>query len=147
LNGEAVATRSRQKIETHLEGAERDLYIEGKKIYERDGLCATCHQGDGKGLVAAGFPPLAESKLVYSSEELLIKISLKGLMGPMEVLGHKYPGQVPMTPHEGLLSDEELSAVLTYVRNSFGNKSSVVTADKVKTVRASVADKKGFYAP
>lgn len=147
LNGEAVVQRASKKIETHLEGADRDLYVKGKEIYERDGLCATCHQGDGKGLKASGFPPLAGSKWANSSEDLLIKISLKGLMGPMEVLGVKYPGQVPMTPHEGLLNDEEMSAVLTYVRNSFGNKSSVITADKVKTVRAQVADKKGFYAP
>lgn len=147
LNGEAVVTRAPRKIETHLEGAERDLFVKGKGIYEEDGLCATCHQGDGKGLSASGFPPLAGSKWANSSEELLIKISLKGLMGPMEVMGKKYSGQVPMTPHEGLLNDEEMSAVLTYVRNAFGNKSSVITKEKVKAVRAKVADKKGFYSP
>ncbi len=147
LNGDIPAAEASEEIVTHLEGADRDLYVEGKKIYHKDGLCATCHQGDGKGLPASGFPPLAESKWVTGAEELLIKISLKGLMGPMEVKGKQYSGLVPMTPHEGLLTDEEMAAVLTYVRNSFGNKSSVIQVDKVKTVRANIADKKGFYLP
>ena len=68
-------------------------------------------------------------------------------MGPIEVKGKKYPGQVPMTPFEGLLNDEEVAAVLTYVRNSFGNKASVITADQVKAVRKKVKGKSGFYSP
>lgn len=147
LNGEIVKKESTEKVETHLTGTARDLYIEGQKIYHRDGMCATCHQGDGEGLVASGFPPLSKSQWVTNAEELLIKISLKGLMGPIEVRGKKYSGLVPMTPHEGLLTDEEMAAVLTYVRNSFGNKSSVITATKVKEVRASIADQEGFYLP
>jgi len=50
----------------------------------------------------------------------MIKIVLKGIMGEMEVAGKIYPGQVPMTPYEGMLDDTEIAAVLTYVRNSFG---------------------------
>ena len=68
-------------------------------------------------------------------------------MGPMEVRGKKYSGLVPMTPHEGLLTDEEMAAVLTYVRNSFGNKASVISADKVKAVRANIADQTGLVLP
>ena len=147
LSGEIVKSEGDEKIETHLTGPNRDLYVAGKKIYHRDGMCATCHQGDGEGLVASGFPPLSKSEWVNNSEELLIKISLKGLMGPMEVRGKAYSGLVPMTPHEGLLTDEEMAAVLTYVRNSFGNKSSVITAAEVKTVRAGIADRTGFYLP
>jgi mono/diheme cytochrome c family protein len=52
-----------------------------------------------------------------------------------------------MTPFGGMLKDDEIAAVLTYVRNSFGNKASVVTSEKVKEVREAVKDKKGFYAP
>ena len=68
-------------------------------------------------------------------------------MGPIEVKGQKYPGQVPMTPFGGLLDDESIAAVLTYVRNSFGNKASVVTPAKVKAVRAATKSKRGFYTP
>ena len=68
-------------------------------------------------------------------------------MGPIEVNGKKYPGQVPMTPFEGLLNDEEVAAVLTYVRNSFGNQASAIQPEKVKQVRAAVKNVEGFYAP
>jgi mono/diheme cytochrome c family protein len=63
------------------------------------------------------------------------------------VLGKKYPGQVPMTSFGGMLKDDEIAAVLTYVRNSFGNKASAVSPDKVKEVRAAIKDKTGFFSP
>ena len=77
----------------------------------------------------------------------LIKLTLKGLYGPIEVLGKTYPGQVPMTPYEGLLNDEELAAVLTYVRNAFGNEASIIKPEEVAKVRAEISDKEGFYTP
>jgi mono/diheme cytochrome c family protein len=72
---------------------------------------------------------------------------LNGLYGPIEVNGKKYPGQVPMTPFAGMLNDEEVAAVLTYVRNSFGNKSTAISAEKVKALRNASKDKVGFYSP
>ena len=68
-------------------------------------------------------------------------------MGPIEVLGKDYPGQVPMTPYGGMLNDKEVAAVITYVRNSFGNEASAISPDKVKAVRAAIKDKTGFYSP
>jgi len=134
-------------ITTDLEGAERDLYIKGSAIFARDGFCVTCHQPDGKGLEASGFPPISGSQWILGNEDRLIKLTLKGLQGPIEVLGKQYPGQVPMTPFGGMLNDEEIAAVLTYVRNSFGNKASAISPAKVKVVRASIKDKSGFYSP
>jgi hypothetical protein len=72
---------------------------------------------------------------------------MKGLYGPIEVNGKQYPGQVPMTPYAGMLKDDEMAAVLTYVRNSFGNKAPAVSPDKVKAIRAAIKDKTGFYTP
>ena len=63
----------------------------------------------------------------------------------MTVLGREYPGQVPMTPFRHLLTDEEVAAVLTYVRNSFGNEASAIYSDQVEVIRASTADRKGYY--
>src|SRR5690606_38443597 len=147
IQGISVKEHAEKENITHLKGAEKDLYLKGKEIYERDGYCSTCHQEDGKGLEASGFPPLNGTRWVNGSVDRLIKITLKGLLGPIEVLGKEYPGQVPMTPFGGLLNDEEIAAVLTYVRNSFGNKSSVVNPEAVKRVRAEIADKEGFYNP
>ena len=66
-------------------------------------------------------------------------------MGPMELNGVKYSGQVPMTPYGGLMSDQEVAAVLTYVRNSFGNKAAPIDPAKVKEIRAKIASKQDLY--
>jgi mono/diheme cytochrome c family protein/glucose/arabinose dehydrogenase len=147
LNGHAVKEKAELAVITELKGAERDLLIKGKALYAREGACITCHQPDGKGLPVSGFPPLSGTNWVLGNEERLIKLVLKGLYGPMEVLGTRYPGQVPMTPFGAMLKDDEIAAVLTYVRNSFGNKASAISPDKVKVVRAAIKDKTGFYSP
>ncbi|TCK80604.1 PVC-type heme-binding CxxCH protein [Albibacterium bauzanense] len=146
LRGE-IMKEEEPVVTTSLEGAERDLYIKGSAIFARDGFCITCHQPDGKGLEASGFPPISGSQWALGNEDRLIKLTLKGLQGPIEVLGKKYPGQVPMTPFGGMLNDEEIASVLTYVRNSFGNKAPAISPAKVKAVRASIENKTGFYSP
>jgi mono/diheme cytochrome c family protein/glucose/arabinose dehydrogenase len=147
LVGESTNEREPEDAETILTGTDLDLYLKGREIYRRDGYCGTCHQPDGKGLPAAGFPPLAETRWVTGSEERLIKLTLHGLSGPMEVLGEEYSGNVPMTPFRGLLDDEEMAAVLTYIRNSFGNESSVISPGLVKEVREAASEQPGFYSP
>ncbi len=128
-------------------GIKPEVMSAGKAIYMRDGYCNTCHQSDGKGLESSGFPPLKASLWVTGNEDRLIKLVLKGLYGPIEVNGKKYPGQVPMTPYAGMLKDDEMAAVLTYVRNAFGNKAPAVTPQRVKEIRAAIKGKTGFYTP
>jgi mono/diheme cytochrome c family protein len=69
------------------------------------------------------------------------------LYGPIEVAGVKYRGDVPMTPFGALLKDEEIAAVLTYVRNSFGNNAPAVLPAQVKKIREATKGKTGFYTP
>ncbi len=145
LSGTSVKKAKEAETKSNLKGAEAELFAMGKEIYGKEGYCVTCHQADGKGLSASGFPPLTGNKWVQGSEERLIKIVLKGLMGPLEINGVKYAGQVPMTPYGGLLNDKEVAAVLTYVRNSFGNQAPAVSPEKVKQVRAATESKKDFY--
>jgi len=147
LLGEVPAEPIADEDTENLTGDDLDLFRKGREIYVRDGYCGTCHQPDGKGLTAAGFPPLAGTRWVTGSEERLIKLTLHGLLGPMEVLGEEYPGNVPMTPFRGLLNDEEVAAVLTYIRNSFGNEAPPVSPEKVREVREATSDKSGFYSP
>jgi len=128
-------------------GIKPEVMSTGKAIYMREGFCNTCHQADGKGLETSGFPPLAGSEWVNGSEDRLIKLVMKGIYGPIEVNGKKYPGQVPMTPYAGMLNDNDMAAVLTYVRNAFGNKAPAVSPQKVKEVRAAIKDRTGFYTP
>lgn len=147
LNGMSLKEKKDEEVKTHLTGKDRELFISGKAIYARDGFCSTCHQPDGGGLSASGFPPLVGTKWVLGNEERMIKIALNGIYGPMEINGKEYPGQVPMTPFQGMLNDDELAAVLTYVRNAFGNKASPISPEKVKAVREATKDKTGFYSP
>ena len=145
INGKGVSKVKEEYSTTTIKGKDLELFTKGREIFSRDGYCITCHQPDGKGLPASGFPPLAGTKWVTGNEDRLIKVVLKGMMGALEVNGTKYAGQVPMTPYGGLLNDKEVASVLTYVRNSFGNKASVIQPEKVKQVRASIVNKKDFY--
>ncbi|WP_370725494.1 PVC-type heme-binding CxxCH protein [Fibrella aquatica] len=147
LNGVNVKKAKEVAVKSTLKGEELALFNLGKTIYAKEGYCTTCHQPDGKGLAASGFPPLTGTKWVTGNEERLIKVVLNGLMGPIEVGGKTYPGQVPMTPFGGLLKDNEVAAVLTYVRNSFGNEASVIRPEQVKKVRAATSSKVDFYSP
>jgi len=128
-----------------LEESDLELYHLGKSIYAKDGYCATCHQVDGKGIKSAGFPPLKGTQWVLGDEERLIKITLNGVMGKMEVMEKSYSGKVPMMAFGSLLNDREIAGVLTYVRNSFGNKATAISPEKVKQVREDTKDKKGYY--
>ena len=147
LSGKPVNKKKEVAVTSNLRGTELELYTMGRQIYAKEGYCITCHQADGKGLAASGFPPLSGTNWVKGSDERLIKLALKGLLGPIEVAGKHYPGQVPMTPFGGLLRDDEMAAVLTYVRNSFGNQAPAILPDKVKKVRAATEHKKDFYSP
>ena len=68
-----------------------------------------------------------------------------GLMGPIEVNGKKYDGQVPMTPFAGMLNDAEMASALTFVRNSFGNRQPPISADQVAKVREMYPSRVTFF--
>jgi mono/diheme cytochrome c family protein len=147
LNGREVPEKKMAMVKTDLKGVDLDLYNKGRAIYNREGFCSTCHQPDGKGLTASGFPPLRANNWVLGNQDRFIKIVLNGLYGPLEVQGVKYSGQVPMTPFGGMLKDDEVAAVITYVRNSFGNKAPAISPARVKQIRAESKTKTGFYSP
>src|SRR5688572_28382652 len=102
----------------------------GKKVYTQ--YCSPCHQTDGSGVPGLN-PPLEKTPHVLGNKTALIKIILKGLNTHEEINGETYNNI--MAPHNHL-TDQQISDVLTYVRNSFGNKASIVTVAEVKLVRA-----------
>ena len=101
----------------------------GKQVYLQQ--CLACHQADASGVPNMN-PPLIKTKQVLGDKTALIKIVLNGLQG-VEIDGDSFNGV--MAPHPDL-TDQEIADVLTYIRNSFGNKATAVTAVQVKTVRA-----------
>jgi mono/diheme cytochrome c family protein/glucose/arabinose dehydrogenase len=134
-------------IPDRLTGAAREQFIRGHGIYHREGHCATCHGADGKG-DGRFYPPLTPNPWVDGSVERLIKLTLKGVWGPMEIDGKSFTpdnGVPPMTPFEGLLDDGEIADVLTYIRHSFGNQASAVERGEVARIREATKEKIGFY--
>src|SRR5690625_5556934 len=92
LLGEAAGAREEvEAVDVNLTGADLDQVLRGRELYRQDGYCGTCHGPDGQGLKAAGFPPLAGTRWVNEDKERLIKLTLHGMMGPIEVLGEEYP--------------------------------------------------------
>lgn len=98
--------------------------------------CMACHGAEGQG-VANLAPPLAGSDWVMGPVENLIRIQLRGLQGPITVSGVEYNLVAPMVP-QAFQTDEQIAAVLTFVRNSWGNKASPVTPEQVKVFRGEV---------
>jgi mono/diheme cytochrome c family protein len=109
---------------------------DGKQVYAT--TCAACHQATGEG-TAGVFPPLAGSEWVTGDEGKLARIVLQGVTGPMEVAGETYNGMMP--PWGGTLKDADIAAVLTYVRNSWGNKAAPVTTARVAAIRAATSSR------
>ena len=100
----------------------------GKILYEAN--CAACHQQDGTGLAGA-FPPLANSDYLMAREDKGAGIIINGLSGKITVNGKEYDGVMPQMQ----LTDDEIANILTYVRNSWGNKGDLVQASEVKAAR------------
>jgi mono/diheme cytochrome c family protein/glucose/arabinose dehydrogenase len=128
----------------HLADAAKKQFVAGQEVYFREGHCVTCHQPTGAGLDPA-FPSLVKSPWVTGDADRLIKISLYGLMGPLEINGKKYDGQVPMTPFGGMLKDDEMANVLTFVRNHFGNQAAPISPAQVKAIRSANPNRLMFY--
>lgn len=105
--------------------------------------CSACHGPDGKGATGGTFPPLAGSPWVGGDPDRVVKIVLQGLHGPVDVLGKTYNLEMP--PQGAMLPDDQIAAILTFVRTSWGNQAGPVTTEFVKTTRAATADRKSAW--
>lgn len=121
-----------------------DPVVLGKKNYEA--VCITCHQPTGQG-VPGVYPPLAGSEWVNGSPERVIRIVLHGLKGPLKVEGKEF-GQAAM-PAFGKVAgsgynwnEERIAAVLTYVRQEWGNKGSAITPEQVSAILSKEGNRK-----
>ncbi|MDQ6812573.1 MAG: cytochrome c [Bacteroidota bacterium] len=104
----------------------------GRQVFET--TCITCHQKDGGGVPHLN-PPLIKTEYVLGDKSRLIQIVLKGLNQPIEIEDDTYSNPMPAQTQ---LSNQQVADVLTYVRSSFGNKATAVTAAQVKAERAKI---------
>ena len=94
--------------------------------------CAACHQSSGAGL-AGVFPPLAGSEWANGRDTMVSAIVLNGITGALTVRGASYNGAMPA--FKAQLGDEQIAAVLTYVRSQWGNTSAPIATAVVAKVR------------
>ncbi|MBV8280816.1 MAG: cytochrome b N-terminal domain-containing protein [Candidatus Eremiobacteraeota bacterium] len=100
---------------------------DGAKIYSTN--CASCHGANGTGLPGA-FPPLAGNPVVTGDPNKVIDIVDNGLHGVVKVNGQSYNGVMPSW--KSSLKPADISAVITYIRSSWGNSAPAVTEAQVK---------------
>jgi mono/diheme cytochrome c family protein len=117
-----------------------DPMVIGKRLFTQN--CAVCHQQTGLG-VAGQFPPLAGSEWVLSQDwhgdNHMVRIVLHGFHGPVTVKGEQFNNV--MAPWGKVLKDEQIAAVLTYVRNQWGNKAPPITKEFVSKMREETKDR------
>lgn len=120
----------------------RELIVNGASIFKQ--LCATCHGPDGKGILNKErkmlAPPLEGSKRVSGDRNVLTRIALHGLSGPVE--GKSYPDIMPAMEAN---DDKWIAAVLSYVRYAFGGDASAIRPELVQNVRETTKGRKRYW--
>lgn len=96
--------------------------------------CTGCHQADGMGL-RGFYPPLSESPIVTGASEPLIAILLHGIEGPLTIDGATYDQPMPPAP---FADDSDIADIATFIRASFGNEGSAISAQEVSHIRAAI---------
>jgi mono/diheme cytochrome c family protein len=139
--GEMVAD-----LEARVPKSESDaLLARGRLVYNT--YCTACHQPNGRG-VPGQFPPLAGSDWVnVDGANRIIRIVLNGLQGPITVNGAEYNNV--MLPWRDQLSDEDVAAVVTFVRGNkeWGNNGDAATPAQVKAIRLATEARGTYWTP
>jgi mono/diheme cytochrome c family protein len=107
------------------------LFALGSKIY--DAQCATCHGAKGEGKLP-DFPPLANNQSIQMTSAVNpIRMVLNGGYAPGTF---KNPSPYGMPPFAQSLTDEEVAAVVTFIRTAWGNRGTPVTAKEANALRS-----------
>ena len=115
---------------SELAGTKESGKVDGAALFAS--LCVACHQASGQGLPGV-FPPLADSEWVLGKDSTAAAILLHGINGGMTVKGNTYNGVMPGFASQ--LGDEQIAAVLTYVRSQWGNSAAAVSVETVARTR------------
>ncbi len=122
--------------------AELALFNAGKTIF--DSYCSTCHGIKGLGTPSGNgqliAPAFSGSPRILGHPEYAVKTLLHGLTGDIE--GKEYEGVMIAM---GTNTDEWIASVISYIRNEFGNKGSVVSPEFVAKIRNETQTRKTNY--
>ncbi len=121
-----VATEEKEvaKIEIPAE-----TMVAGKAVYDQ--YCLVCHQGDGGGVPGLN-APLIDSKYVQGDKKAYLAILLNGSLDGTSLNNGAYANNMPGFAQ---LKDQELADLASYVRNSFENQGTLITAEEVAELR------------
>ena len=120
------------------------MYKRGKALYDGKAACFGCHGHDGEGINSMG-PPLVNSEWVIGKPDILAKVLLHGLMGPITVDNKQYNTGMIMPGFAQSLSDNELARIAVYIRNNWGNKAHVFGGNFFTKVRKQTSDRQMPY--
>ena len=118
-----------------------ELLRKGKSAFA---VCAVCHMDNGMGNPGNGCPPLAGSEWVKApGAGRIVRIVSKGLMGPIQVKGQNWGTGVMLPIGDQLPGDErqkceQIAAIVSYVRDTFGDHASPVTPEQVRAIREEI---------
>ena len=130
----SLVPRGAAELPTQLKLTEqqgRELYERGSKLYER--WCVDCHRSDGAGIPPA-YPPLAGNQsITMESAVNPVRVVMFGGFPPVTA---KNPRPFGMPPFAQSMNDDEIAAVVTYIRQSWGNRSLAVSATDVGRYRS-----------
>jgi len=129
-----IAVVDTTQAKSPLNEIQRQQFVLGRQHYLA--TCSGCHGTDGAGLKRFG-PPLIGSEWVTGAEKRLALILLHGIEGPLEVAGTRYdePEILPVMPPQSTMTDAAITAVLTYIRNEWGNHAGPVSNRTVGRTR------------
>jgi len=138
-NSSGKENRTSSKTETQtvtkspLKVREADLppyMAKGRKVYRQ--VCLTCHQANGGGVSGLN-PPLIQTKNVLGDKNRMLEIIFMGSEAGLEDNKSEYAN---VMQGYGMLGDEEIASVASYIRNSFGNKAEPITVEEVTSFRS-----------
>ncbi|MEJ7679255.1 MAG: cytochrome c [Segetibacter sp.] len=117
-----------------LNEEQQQLFASGRQHYLT--TCSGCHGTDGAGMKRFA-PPLIGSDWVLGDEKRLTLIVLHGMEGPVKVAGKVYdaPEILPVMPAHSTMDDAAITAILTYIRNEWGNNAGPIDKRTVGTTR------------
>ncbi len=127
-----------------LEGGDLESFNRGKALFHGEAACFGCHGPQGEGVTGLG-PPLDASEWVTGKPDVLAKILLHGLTGPITVSGTEYstPADMPGLYQNPTFTDQKIADIMNYARNEWSNKADLVKPELIKELRAKTATQSG----
>ena len=136
--GKDVTLAQDERVEDRAVQVSADLG-EGGNLFVAN--CSTCHQPDGQGLRGA-VPPLAQSEVLAAGPEIVARILLRGIDGPIRVRGEDFDGHMPS--FASALNDDEIARIASYVTLTFGEAETKFDPSRVAELRDELADAGSF---